>query len=99
MKTYAIHSMLVETPDLQYMLDRFPDRPSYGDLYLFPEVHLAPTIEVIDLTGIDDLERFDAAYQELNQQEHVGRWVHINQVQGRFLLNKYFSTESVEEVV
>ena len=96
MKTYAVHSKLVETQDLTDMLSVYPTPAEYGDFYLFAQTHDKPTNEVVDMQSIEDLEDFDAAYQQLLAQEHTGRWVHITEPQGRFLLSKYFSQTELE---
>ena len=93
MKTYAVHSKLVETQDLLGMLELYPTPAQYGDFYLFAQTHDNPTNEIVDMQSIEDLAEFDAAYQQLLTQKHTGRWVHISEPQGRFLLNKYFAPE------
>lgn len=96
MKTYAVHSKLVETQDLTDMLVIYPTPAEYGDFYLFAQTHDNPNNEIVDMQGIEDLTEFDAAYQQLLTQEHTGRWVHITESQGRFLLSKYFKPTEVE---
>lgn len=96
MKTYAVHSKLAQTQDLADMLAIYPAPAEYGDFYLFAQTHDSPTNEIVDMQSIEDLEEFDAAYQQLLAQEHTGRWVHISEHQGRFLLAKYFTPEVVE---
>lgn len=93
MKTYAVHSKLVDTQDRADMLAIYPTPAEYGDFYLFAQTHPKPVQPIVDMQNIEDLETFDAAYNELLTQEHTGRWVHITEEQGRFLLNKYFTVE------
>lgn len=97
MTIFAVHSKLVETQDLLDMLALYPTPAEYGDLYLFAQPHKSPTIEVIDLTGIEDLQEYEATYLSLTSQTPTGKWVHINEEQGRFTLNKHFPPP-VEEV-
>lgn len=94
--TFAVHSKLVETQDLLDMLALYPTPAEYGNLYLFAQPHKSPTIEIIDLTGIEDMQEYDAIYEKLTSQTPVGKWVYITEEQGRFTLNKYFPVE--EEV-
>lgn len=91
MKTYAVHSKLIETPDLLDMLSAYPDAAQYGDFYLFARPHENPTRPIIDMRSIEDEVEFDSAYQQLLTEEHTGRWIYLNEWQGRSLLNKYFT--------
>lgn len=95
MKTYAVHSKLIDTQDLTDMLTTYPTPAEYGYFYLFAQIHPSPAQPVIDMQEIEDLQEFDAAYNQLLTQEHTGRWVHITETQGRFLLSKYFTVEEV----
>ena len=90
MTTFAVHSKLIETQDLLDMLALYPTPAEYGDLYLFAQPHKNPTIEIIDLTHIEDLQEYDEMYEQLTSQTPVGKWVHITEDQGRFTLNKHF---------
>lgn len=91
MKTYAVHTKRVETQDLLDMLSAYPSPAEYDDFYLFARPHDNPTRPIVDMQTIEDEAEFDAAYQQLLTEEHTGRWVYLNEWQGRFLLNKYFS--------
>ena len=94
MKINAVHSRLVETQDLLDMLALFPDCAVYGDFYLFGRPHDDPQQTVINMQHIEDLVEFDSAYKDLLAQPHEGRWIHLNAVQGDFLLKKYYTTVS-----
>lgn len=94
--TFAVHSKLVETQDLLDMLALYPTPAQYDNLYLFAQPHANPTLPIVDLRDIEDMQVLDAAYQDLISQDHTGRWIYINQEQGRFLLDKYFTVETIE---
>lgn len=98
MKTYAVHSKLVDTQDKSDMLAIYPTPAEYGDFYLFAQTHPNPAQPVIDMQSIEGLQEFDAAYLQLLSEEHQGRWVHISEAQGRFLLGKYFTPVEEETV-
>lgn len=93
MKIHAVHTKLVETQDLLDMLAVFPDRAEHGDFYLFGRPHHDPQQPVVDLTRTENLEEFEQTYLSLMQEEHVGRWIYINNIHAMFLLKKYYTQE------
>lgn len=99
MKLYAVHTKLVETQDLLDMLEIYPSPASYGDFYLFAQPHPDAQQDIVDLSPIEDMDIFNAAYLDLLTQEHTGRWIHLSTEQGRFLKSMYFTPEEppVEE--
>lgn len=97
MKTYALHTKLVETQDLIDMLAIYPTPAEYGDYYLFAQPIKNPTDEVVDLRGIENMEDFEAACQELIEEGITGRWVYIDQAQGAHILSNHIKAQNLEE--
>ena len=99
MKTYAVHTKLVETQDLIDMLALFKHEVAeYDDFYLFGQVPEDPQQPIVDMRPIEDLDEFDVAYLQLLTEEHTGRWVYLSKAQGRFLKSKYFNEVEDEPI-
>lgn len=93
---YAVHSKLVETQDLLDMRGLYPDAAQYKDLYLFAQPHHNPTIPVVDLQHITDMQELLTTHDFLVSQNPKGKWIYLNDEQGAFLLKERYPQETVE---
>jgi len=94
--TYAVHSKLVETQDLLDMLELYPTPAEYDNLYLFAQPHHNPTIPVVDLQHITDMQELLTTHDFLVSQPHEGKWYLLSDEQGTFLLKERYPQETVE---
>lgn len=94
--TYAVHSKLVETQDLLDMLAIYPTPAEYDNLYLFAQPHDNPTLPIVDLRDIEDMQELLTTHDFLVSQAHEGKWYLLSGEQGAFLLKERYSQETEE---